>query len=125
MALIVDTQVLIWWLADDTRLGRGARALIEKPEAAVSIATYWEMAIKAGLGKLGVAEGLIGVGAGLDFDTLHIDEDDVWHVGRLPLLHRDPFDRMLIAQAQRRGLPIMTGDSAFAAYDVGVIDPRE
>jgi PIN domain nuclease of toxin-antitoxin system len=121
--LLVDSHVLLWHLSDDPRLGEKATAAIEAPDAEVlvSAGSLWEIAIKVGLGKLKAPDDLPERIEPLGFQVLNVSADDAWRVRALPRHHGDPFDRLLIAQAQARSLPIVTGDPAFADYDVTVI----
>ncbi len=123
MRLLVDSHVLLWHLSNDPRLGPTATAAIEAPDAEVlvSTASLWEIAIKVGLGKLTAPDDLPERIEPLGFHLLDVTADDAWRVRTLPHQHGDPFDRLLIAQAQSRSLPIVTGDPAFADYDVTVI----
>ena len=89
-------------------------------EVLVSVASLWEIAIKNALGKLEAPEDLPRRVVELGFESLPIDVEHAWAVRQLPHHHRDPFDRLLIAQAQVEGLPIVTADPAFDAYDVKV-----
>jgi PIN domain nuclease of toxin-antitoxin system len=122
MKLLVDTQALIWWLSADPRLTSVAKAAIARAgsEAVVSTASIWEASIKAASGRLEGPD-LLGavVAAGLPF--LRIDEHHAKLAGELPLLHRDPFDRMLVAQAQLEQLVIVTADAAIPRYGVPVV----
>jgi PIN domain nuclease of toxin-antitoxin system len=90
-------------------------------EVLVSVASLWEIAIKAALGKLEAPEDLPRRVEELGFEPLPIDVEHAWAVRRLPYHHRDPFDRLLIAQAQVEGLSVLTADPAFGAYDVKVV----
>ncbi len=124
MRLLLDTHVLLWWLADDRRLGRRTRQIIADPNnmVFVSAASIWEIAIKAGLGRLKVdvdvlASGLEANGL-MSLPIAAAHAADVFH---LPLLHRDPFDRMLIAQARTEKLQLVTRDPQFAEYNVECI----
>lgn len=123
MRLLVDSHVLLWHLSDDPRLGPKATAAIEAPNAEVllSAGSLWEIAIKVGLGKLKTPDDLSERIDPLGFQLLNVTADDAWRVRTLPNHHGDPFDRLLVAQAQARSLPIVTGDPAFADYDVTVI----
>ncbi|PXF32484.1 hypothetical protein WH50_04155 [Pokkaliibacter plantistimulans] len=118
--LLLDTHVLLWWLTDDPILGEKAKAAIQdiRNEVYVSAASTWEISIKKSLGKLQVPddmstmiedEGFIG----LPISLYHGDQ-----AGLLPKLHNDPFDRMLIAQAQAEGLILVTHDAAIMQYTV-------
>lgn len=123
MRLLVDSHVLLWHLSDDPRLGPKATAAIEAPDAEVlvSAGSLWEIAIKVGLGKLKAPDDLPERIEPLGFQLLNVTANDTWRVRMLPHHHGDPFDRLLIAQARAHSLPIVTGDPAFADYDVNVI----
>lgn len=122
MKLLIDTHAAIWWLAGDRRLTRDARAAIAHAgvEAAVSVASIWEASIERSAGRLrGPDLGAALSTAGLPF--LPIDERHAKIAGELPLLHRDPFDRMLVAQASVERLSIVTADDQIPKYGVPVI----
>ena len=128
MRVLLDTHVFLWWVNDSPRLGREARAVISNidNQLLLSAASGWEIAIKAGLGKLEVADDI----SSFIFEQMRLNAVDelpvlithTLHAASLPNLHRDPFDRMLIAQAQLEKLPILTGDEKFGAYSVEVIE---
>ena len=120
MTLLLDTHVLLWWLAEDDRLTPTMREAIADPATpvVVSAASAWEMAIKAGLGKLTIPGDLAGELERQGFDELPVTVQDGVAAGALPRHHADPFDRMLIAQAARRRFVLVTADRRFAGYDV-------
>ena len=120
MTLLLDTHVLLWWLADDPRLTPAMREAIADPSTAVmvSAASAWEAAIKAAAGKLTVPDGLHQELERHGFEELRVTVEDGLAAGALPRHHGDPFDRMLIAQAARRRLVVVTADRRFADYDV-------
>ena len=124
MRLLLDTHALLWWLDGDRRLSRRARTAIGNPDNAVfvSAASAWELATKARLGKLpgalDVATDVGGCLARQGFDDLPITVLHAQRAGSLPIDHRDPFDRMLIAQAQIEDLPIVTNETLFDAFGV-------
>ncbi len=122
--LLLDTHVLLWWLADSPQLGPGARALIADPHNAVivSSASAWEISIKKALGRLEAPDDLDGVVEEEGFEKLAISFFHGERAGELPPLHRDPFDRMLIAQAQAEGLDLVTGDRMLGQYGVKTVD---
>ena len=119
MRLLLDTHALLWWLIDSVRLSRVAcQVTAEKGnDVIVSAASAWEITTKHWLGTLPLGDaGAIDFAtsiAGQGFEGLAISVDDAERTGRLPGPHRDPFDRMLIAQAQVRDLAIVSVDSAF------------
>jgi PIN domain nuclease of toxin-antitoxin system len=123
-ALLLDTQAMLWFLWNDPQLSRVARALIEDPtnRKLVSIATCWEIAIKVGLRKLDLGEpsrSFLGREiARNNFEWLPISLDHATTVDGLPLHHKDPFDRLLIAQAMVEGVPIIGSDAAFDPYPI-------
>ncbi|MHB1538503.1 MAG: type II toxin-antitoxin system VapC family toxin [Solirubrobacteraceae bacterium] len=123
MRLLIDSHALLWHLSDDPRLGPKASAAIEASDAEVlvSAASLWEIAIKVGLGKLEAPDDLPERLEPLGFRRLPVTVADAWRVRSLPHHHGDPFDRLLIAQAQAESMPIVTGDPAFADYEVTVI----
>lgn len=122
MKLLVDTQAVLWWLGADPRLSAAAREAIARAgdAAAVSAASIWEASIKRAAGKLSGPDLLEAVAAaGLPF--LAIDEHHAKLAGELPLIHRDPFDRVLIAQARIESLAIVTSDAEIRRYGVPVV----
>ena len=123
--LLLDTQVLIWWDADDARLGERARAAVQDAaEVYVSAASAWEIAIKQALGKLETARQPGDAVAEAGFSPLPITFEHASAVSRLAPHHPDPFDRLIIAAAQIEGLTIVTSDQRFARYGVPLIDAR-
>jgi PIN domain nuclease of toxin-antitoxin system len=121
--LLVDSHVLLWHIVDDSRLGSEPTAAIEAADAEVlvSTASLWEIAIKSTLGKLDAPDDLPARVEQMGFHLMPITADHAWRVRQLPFHHHDPFDRLLIAQAQVERLPIVTADSLFDAYDVMVV----
>ncbi|MCY4013650.1 MAG: type II toxin-antitoxin system VapC family toxin [Gammaproteobacteria bacterium] len=124
MLALLDTHAFLWWLADSKRLSRAAYGAIaeEENDISVSAASAWEIVTKYRLGKLPEAEvaalDVSGAIARQGFEPLAITVADAEHAGHLPGPHRDPFDRMLIAQALRRDFAIVSIDAAFDAYGV-------
>ncbi|MCY3598797.1 MAG: type II toxin-antitoxin system VapC family toxin [Gemmatimonadetes bacterium] len=122
MRVLLDTHAFLWWLADSGRLSRKARRLIsdETNDIAVSAASAWEIATKHRIGRLpggeAVALDVAGRISDQGFSELAISVSDGERAGRLPGPHRDPFDRMLAAQALARGLPIISIDGVFDRY---------
>lgn len=124
MRLLLDTHALLWWLDGDRRLSRKARAAIGEADNLifVSAASAWELATKARLGKLpgaiDVATDVAGCLASQGFDELSISVLHAQRAGSLRVDHRDPFDRMLIAQAQIEDLPIVTNETLFDGFGI-------
>ena len=124
MRVLLDTHAFLWWIADSARLSGAARRVIEDDANTifVSAASAWEIATKHRIGKLPQAEAVAldvtGSIAGQGFEELAISVDDAERAGRLPGLHRDPFDRVLIAQSLARDLAIVSVDQAFDGYGV-------
>ena len=127
MSYLLDTHVVLWLLTDPTRLGSAKVEQLASfsERLSVSAASAWEMAIKQSNGKLalpGPAESwLPGVFDEFGFDLLPITVDDALAVRALPWHHRDPFDRLLVAQAKRRGMTLVTRDPRLAEYGVAML----
>jgi PIN domain nuclease of toxin-antitoxin system len=121
--LLLDTHILLWWLADDERLPAPAAVVIADPdtEVVVSAATAWEISIKQAIGRLDAPDDLLDAVATNDFGTLAITVDHAMAAGRLPAHHADPFDRMLIAQAQIEGFTLVSADTRFSDYEVELL----
>jgi PIN domain nuclease of toxin-antitoxin system len=121
--LLLDAHAVLWWLTADTALAPEARSAIADPanEVVVSAASVWELEIKRASGKLRPPEAILAALDAEEFSVLPITGTDPERAGGLPLHHRDPFDRMLVAQAARIGATIVTKDRAFAAYEVDVL----
>ena len=124
MRVLLDTHALLWWLSDDTALTRSARKTIAdtKNTLIVSAASAWEIATKVRLGRLPSANDLAADFSGhLDrdgFELLGISAEHGIRAGLLPGPHKDPFDRMLIAQAQAENMPIISNETLFETYGV-------
>ena len=127
MKALLDTHAFLWWDLDDARLSDRARAIIADGDnqIVVSAASVWEVAIKAGKGRLDLP-------ADLDtyvddrlrhyrWEAMPIDQHHAIRAAALPMIHGDPFDRMLVAQAQLASIPILTADPAITRYDVETI----
>ena len=117
---LLDTHVVIWWLASDQRLGTSARDAIEDGEAIVYISavTAFEMSTKKRLGKLDVPDDLTEQMAANSILELPVTITHGLEAGGLPLHHKDPFDRLLVAQARCEDLTIVTSNKIIGSYDV-------
>ena len=116
-SVLCDTHILLWALSEPERLPRDARAYLERAEVFVSSASVWEISIKASMGRIEcdpaqVADAIEAVG----FRHLPITAAHAARVFTLPAIHRDPFDRMLVAQALCESMPLLTSDDALSAY---------
>lgn len=121
--LLLDTQALIWWDANDPRLGGNARAAIqEATEVYVSSASAWEVVIKEALGKLRTTRRPTQAVSEGGFRELPISFEHAEAVGGLPAHHRDPFDRVILAVAKVEGLTVVTSDPKLQPYGVPLID---
>jgi len=123
--LLLDTHVLLWWLDDDRRLPGAWRATIGDPRHDVWVSTISiaEIVIKSSLGKLESPPDVIGAVSGSQLDTMPFQVEHAAGLAHLPWHHRDPFDRMLIAQARVEQLTIVTGERHFGRYDVSLLPP--
>ena len=121
--LLLDTHALLWALDDDDELGEPARSAIVDPrnDVFVSAISMWEISIKRSLGKLKAPEDLLSTVEASGFRELPVTFVHADQAGGLPPHHRDPFDRMLVAQAQVEGLTIVTHDSVIAKYGVRIL----
>ncbi len=124
MELLLDSHVFLWWVEDDKKLSKQAKNLISDKDNAcyISGATAWELAIKASQGKLKLETSVssyilrhiqISAFTWLDIKLSHID-----YAERLPYFHKDPFDRLLVAQAQAEKLAIISADTMLDAYEI-------
>lgn len=124
--MLVDTHVMLWLVSGDDRLGPRARsALVAAPERLASTASLWEAAIKVQIGKLAAPETLPDLVTAAGLEWLPIDAHHAWGIRTLRgLPHRDPFDRLLLAQAHAVGVPLLTADRALLTADLHPAIPR-
>lgn len=123
MKLLLDTHVLLWWLANPEEILPTALKAISSPtnEVYVSAASLWEMSIKQHMGKLSLPGDPIEVLASMGFAMLDISAEHGWRAGGLPPHHKDPFDRMLVAQADIEGMVLVTRDTHIPKYGIPVL----
>ena len=123
MNLFLDTHILLWWLDDNASLTMKAREAIEDTDNLIilSAAVIWEIRIKQALGKLKITPDFYDVVKEQGFERLSITFEHAYAVGELPNHHRDPFDRILIAQAMLEHLTIVTHDAVFKKYPVSIL----
>ncbi|MDC9593603.1 type II toxin-antitoxin system VapC family toxin [Xenorhabdus sp. IM139775] len=124
--LLLDTHALIWWITNDPSLGEMTRRVIAKGTSSifVSSVTPWEISIKRALGKLKFNADFDLIMEKNNFIPLSITHAHAESAGDLPRHHGDPFDRMLIVQAQMEGLTLVSADSAFSAYGIRLMNAR-
>ena len=124
MRLLLDTHTFLWFVLNDARLSANARSVTADPgnEVLLSPASYWEIAIKVSLGRYSVpgdfADFMDRQVADNKFTILPITTRHAAVVAALPFHHRDPFDRLLVAQAMSEGVPLVSGDAALDAYPI-------
>jgi PIN domain nuclease of toxin-antitoxin system len=124
MRLLLDTHVVLWWLTDDPTLTEDIKTMLDhEPGIYVSPATVWEVAIKQAVGKLLEPADLPERVRDSGFIELPIKFEHAIVAGRLPMIHRDPFDRMLVAQARCEDLMLVTRDTDIQQYDVSILTP--
>lgn len=121
--VLLDTHVLLWRLAGSAKLGTNATALLDDPrnDIFVSAAAVWEISIKRALGKLDAPSDVISAIDDAGFKELPIRAFHAQQAGNLPAHHNDPFDRIMVAQAQIEGLELMTQDAKLPAYGIKLI----
>lgn len=127
MRLLLDTHTFLWWLTDAPKLSGPAHEAIADPgnDVLVSPVIGWEITIKAALGRLQLPdpppEFIPDQLRKNDFGVLPVSMQHALEVSHLPPHHQDPFDRLLIAQARSEGIPLVSGDAEFRAYEVGIL----
>ena len=125
MKLLLDTHVVLWWYEGNKKLARHARHLLETEHRVyVSPATIWEITIKQALSKIDAPSELAEMVAEGEFEELPVRHRHTLTAGRLPLIHNDPFDRLLVAQAQCEQLTLVTADDVIPRYNVPCLRPH-
>jgi PIN domain nuclease of toxin-antitoxin system len=124
--LLLDTHALLWFVSGDSRLSSTARKAIESPATVnyISVASWWEMAVKCSLGKLYLDDPFdvfLKQRTKEGFRTLSIETNHLPSIISLPFHHRDPFDRLIICQATQEKMPVCSSDEIFHRYDVQII----
>lgn len=121
MRILLDTHVMIWWDAGDPLRPAADRAIREADQVYVSAVSGWEVAIKQSLGRLQTRRTVARAAAESGFEELPVLLRHAEELARLPAHHRDPFDRMLVAQARVEGLTLVTRDAALKRYELKVL----
>ena len=119
MRVLLDTQIVLWWMTDDKQLTQRAESTISNPdnEIYVSAASIWEIAIKASIGRMqGDIEAIVGAIHPSGFIELPITGQHAAQITKLPLHHRDPFDRILVAQSLSEPMRLLTRDHILRKY---------
>src|SRR5215213_6869005 len=120
--LLLDSNAFLWWSASRSILSPDViDAIAEAEQAAISIVTPWELELKQAIRKINLPKRLWDFLDEDEFSVIGIELADALAAARLPLYHRDPFDRMIVAQALARGLTIVTRDGAFGAYGAPIL----
>lgn len=122
MRLLLDTHVLLWAVLEDPRLSRAQAQAITEGEVYLSAASVWEIGIKRAIGKLDVPDAIFDVAVDAGCRPLPISWTHAATAAALPPHHADPFDRMLVAQAQCEGLVLVSSDAKLSAYEVDRLD---
>lgn len=117
-AYLIDTHILIWWLEDNPKLSVNIKKILLKAPVLVSTATLWEISIKQSIGKLKMEEDYFQYVEEAGFEILDVKTKHTLMVKELPLIHKDPFDRLLVSQAIAEGLTLITADQALSQYDL-------
>ena len=122
MRLLLDTHILLWWLDADPSLSRDAIGLIGNPENTifVSAVSIWEIRLKQSLGKLRLPANFLDRLAAESFENLPLTGAQATRIAQMEWVHRDPFDRMLVAQAQAESMLLVTADAMLAGYGAAV-----
>ncbi len=123
MEYLLDTHIALWWLSEPEKLAKKAIKVIEDREnhLFVSCVSFWEMAIKQSIGRLTVPASVIETLNADSIETLPLIAEDALAIADLPMLHQDPFDRMLVVQAKRHNLTLVTHDKKLADYPVSIL----
>lgn len=124
MQYLLDTQVILWWFTTPEKISSKAHKIIKDKSNIIylSSASFWEMAIKKNIGRLTLPHNLLEAAAAENFKILPISAEEGLGVADLPLLHSDPFDRLLIIQAKLQDLIIITHDAKIAEYPVVTVE---
>lgn len=123
MNYVIDTHVLLWWLSDSPRLNSQCRDILRFKPVWCSVVSLWEIAIKQQIGKISVPDTFFKDVKGQGFIWLEVQFNHIDALQRLPLHHKDPFDRMLVAQAHTEELALITADKNISRYNIPILRP--
>jgi PIN domain nuclease of toxin-antitoxin system len=123
MKYLLDTHIVLWWLTDPSELSKRAHTIIadKKNFVGVSSVSFWELSIKRALGRVTIPNNLLAILRQNGFHILPLEAEEALSVSDLPDIHKDPFDRMLVAQAKYNSLVFITRDEIIASYPVTMI----
>lgn len=124
MNYLIDTHVLLWWLTDSPRLNAQCREILTYKPVWCSAVSLWEISIKAQTGKIRISDTFFSDVKGQAFIWLDVDFRHIQVLHDLPLLHKDPFDRLLVAQARCEDLVLITRDENIRRYNIPVLSPE-
>lgn len=124
MRALLDTHIALWWLSEPERLSKEQYNIISSKNSQIllSSASIWEIRIKESLGKLEVPSNILELIKEENIEMLSITAQHADHTRTLPPLHKDPFDRIIIAQAKLEGLVVLSSDNAFNGYEINLIN---
>jgi PIN domain nuclease of toxin-antitoxin system len=118
---LIDTHVMLWWLTDNPRLNGNSREILSKKPVWCSVVSLWEIMIKEQIGKITIPETFMSDIKGYGFIWLDVDFKHVECLRSLPVVHKDPFDRILVSQALTEELVLITADSTLRKYNVPIL----
>jgi len=120
MEYLLDTHIILWWLADPKKLSAKIRSIItdRANRLSVSSVSFWEMAIKSSIGRITIPRNMLRILADESIEVLPLDAEEALSVVDLPEIHKDPFDRMLVAQAKYNDLILVTQDKMIKKYPI-------
>lgn len=120
MRYLLDTHVVLWWLTEPAKISKQARAIIADRENSICVSSvsFWELSIKSALGRVNIPNNLLTILRTNSFEIIPLEAEEALSVADLPDLHKDPFDRMLIAQAKYNDLVLITRDKIIEEYPV-------
>lgn len=121
--MLIDTHILVWWLSSPSKIRAPHRKLIAKPDnvVCISMISVFELYIKASLGKVELPEDFLAMLEQTDFTFLPLQFPHFEAYRQLPVVHKDPFDRLIIAQAVSENLPVMSYDQVFTKYPIDLL----
>lgn len=124
MKYLLDTHIVLWWLSDQKKLSKNVLTIIRDPniQIFISAVSVLEISIKTSVGKLTIQDDYLKYLKKEGFEFLSVDIGDADLVKSLPLIHKDPFDRLLIAQAMNRNFTLISKDAFFKAYDISLLE---